>query len=155
MSFTEVLTERLKNAMKAKDQKTLSVLRMVKTQLQMKTTEAGFSGELTDEIALAVVAEYVKKVNKSIPEFEKAGEQGLVKLEQARFEVDYLSEFLPKRMGEEETRSLVAGAIEELGVTDVRQVGRVMGAIMKSHKDQVDATLVRHVAEELLGSKQA
>jgi uncharacterized protein YqeY len=66
------------------------------------------------------------------------------------FEIEYLSQFLPKKLGEVETRAIVTASIAEAAVSSRKQIGKVMGLIMKNHKDQVDADLVRKIAEELL-----
>jgi uncharacterized protein YqeY len=65
--------------------------------------------------------------------------------------VEYLSRWLPKRLDEAATRELVRSAISELGVAgDSKASGRVIGSIMKAHRDEVDGGVVnRLVAEEL------
>jgi uncharacterized protein YqeY len=70
--------------------------------------------------------------------------------EQLRFEITYLSDFLPKKLDEARTRELVRAKLSELGVTDPKQAGRVMGALMKEHKDGLDSALTKRVVEEEL-----
>jgi uncharacterized protein YqeY len=64
--------------------------------------------------------------------------------------VEYLDEFLPKKLDEATTRALVQRIVTETGATTTRDLGRIMGAVMKSHRDEVDAGLVRSIAESLL-----
>ena len=66
------------------------------------------------------------------------------------FEIDYLSPFLPQVLDEDATRALVQETIAQLAVSDPKRIGQVMGAIMKAHKGEVEADLVRRIAEEQL-----
>ena len=67
------------------------------------------------------------------------------------FEIDYLSEFLPKKLDDDAVRELVRSAIRELGVENPKMSGKVMGHIMKSHRDEVDAAVVKRIVGEELG----
>jgi uncharacterized protein YqeY len=58
--------------------------------------------------------------------------------------------WLPEGLDEDALRALVSERITALGVTDVKQVGRLVGDVMKTHKGQVDAGAVKRIAEELL-----
>jgi uncharacterized protein YqeY len=67
------------------------------------------------------------------------------------YEVDYLSRWLPKKLGEDETRSLVQAAIAELGAAgDDKAAGRVTGHVMKSHGKDLDGSLVNRVVRKEL-----
>ena len=150
--MSEQFNDLLKNAMKASNKQEVGVLRMIKSRFQQKLTEKGFTGEMTDEVVLKVIGTYVKQMEKSIPDYKKAGDSAAGKLEEIRYEIDYLSKFLPKMMGEEETRKLVRGIIEELGLDSPSQTGRIMGALMKDYKGKIDAGLAKKiVTEELSG----
>ena len=67
-----------------------------------------------------------------------------------KYEIEYLSPFLPTKLGEAETFKLVAEVQEREGINEAKMMGRLIGAVMKSHKDQVDPALVRKAAEQLL-----
>ena len=64
--------------------------------------------------------------------------------------VAVIEEFLPSLADEDTTRALVAETIAQLGATDARQLGRVMGALMKSHRGKIDGGLAKKIAAELL-----
>ncbi len=145
------LTQRLKTAMKARDSRQLDVIRMVRSRIQNKTKEPGFEGQLDDALCVAIIGLYVKQMKKAIPEYEKAGERAADEIERLEFEVAYLEPFLPKKMDEAATRVLVEGKIAELGISGAKNVGRLMGAIMRDHKADVDGALVRRIGAELLG----
>ncbi len=150
MSLLEEFSNRLKEAMKSRNQQELGVLRMVKTRFQQKKTEKGFSGELTDDVAREVIGQYVKQMKRALEDFERAGAQGEEKAAQARFEVEYLKDFLPQVMSEEQTLELVKSVIAEQGLDQPNHAGRVVGAVMKNHKGKVDPALVKKLATELL-----
>lgn len=151
MSIEKEITSRLKEAMRSKNQKELGVLRMVKTQATTAKTASGFEGETDDAFWLDVIAKYVKQQQKALVEFEKAGEAGKNQVEQLLYEIAYLEPFLPQKLSEGEVRKLVREAIDETGAAGSGMIGRVMGAVMKKHKDEVDAAMVKRIAAEELG----
>jgi len=140
---------KLKDAMRARDQRVLNVIRAIRTKIGEAKTAKGFSGTIDDTLYLKVIAAYVKSMTKAVAEFEKAGIDN-EQVNQLRFEVDYLSPYLPKKLGEAETRAIVEQVIADAGVDSIKQIGRVMGMVMKDHRDSVDAGLVRSIAESML-----
>ena len=141
---------KLKDSLKRRDARETAVLRMIKSKFQLKMAEKG-DPTLSDEVVLEQVSAYVKQLKKALPEFEKGGERARDRVEQLQYEIGYLEQYLPKILSEAETRALVAAKKAELGVTDPRQIGRLMGALMKDYKGKVDPELVKRVATELLG----
>jgi uncharacterized protein YqeY len=152
VSLYDTLTERMKAAMKARDEQALSTIRMVRARISNKQNEPDFSGELDDDLVQGEIAAYVKQVRKALPEYEKAGQAGAEMAEKLRFEIEYLSEFLPSMLDEAATKTLVTDAITSMNVTDPKRAGQVMGTIMKSHKGQVDPALVRRIVEQVLNA---
>ena len=151
MGLERELDERLHQAIKARDTRTANVVRMLKTRLQERRTAKGFSGQVDDALVRDVIGAYRKQLQKALPEFEKAGERGAAQVAQLRFEVAFCERYLPKGLDETELRALVGQRLAALGITDGKQVGRLVGDIMKTHKGQVEATDVKRIAEELLG----
>lgn len=107
MPIEQDLDARLKQALRDKDQATLDVVRMIKSKVQERRTAKGFSGEVDDALLLDVMAAYRKQLQKAAEEYEKAGERGREALEKLRFEIDFVSQYLPKTMSEDELRALV------------------------------------------------
>jgi uncharacterized protein YqeY len=136
--------------MLARDARTADVIRMVKTRLQERRTAKGFSGAVDDTLVREVIAAYRKQLQKALGDFEKAGERGAAQTAQLRFEIEFLERYLPKGLDEAALRALVGERLGALGITDVKQVGRVVGDVMKTHKGLVEAADVKRVAEELL-----
>jgi uncharacterized protein YqeY len=151
MSIEQQLTDRMKDAMRAKKTQELDALRMVKTAAQTAKTAPGFDGQVDDAFWLDVIGKYVKQQQRALGEFEKVGEAGKDHMERLKFEIDYFSDLLPKKMGEDELRLLVKQAVEETGAAGGKMVGKVMGHIMKSHKDKVDSDTLKRVVTEVLG----
>ncbi len=150
MAIEQQLSDTLKQAMKDKDQPTLDVVRMIKTKIMERRTSKGFSGEVTDEVVLDVIGAYRKSLIKALEEFEKAGEKGVEQANQLRFEIGFCERFLPKGLDAAALRALVGERIRALGINDVKQVGRLLGDIMKTHKGQVEANDIKKLAEEIL-----
>ncbi len=151
MSIEKQIADRLKDAMRKRNQQELDVLRMVKTQAQAKKTAPGFQGKTDDAFWTDVITRYVKQQKKATKEFEKAGDKGKEAIEKLQFEIDYLSPFLPELLGEEAVRELVKTAIAETDAKGSKMVGRVVGAVMKNHRDQVDPAMVKRLAALILG----
>jgi uncharacterized protein len=150
MGLEAQLDERLRQAIKARDTRTADVVRMLKTRLQERRTAKGFSGEVDDALVRDVIGVYRKQLQKAIPEFEKAGERGAAQVAQLRFEVEFCERYLPKGLDETALRALVGQRLAALAISDAKQVGRLVGDIMKTHKGQVEAGDVKRIAEELL-----
>lgn len=151
LAILDDMNARLKEAMKARDERVVGTLRMIRARVMDLQNDAAFDGNLDDEVLQSIIATYVKQLQKALPDYERAGEPAKETVERYRFEIDYLSEFLPAVYDETKTRAIVAETIETLGVTDPKKAGQVMGAIMKAHKGKVDAALVRRVVDETFG----
>ena len=150
MALEQQLNDKLKQGIKEKDQRTADVVRMLKTKLSERRTAKGFSGQVDDALVLDVIGAYRKQLQKALVEFEKAGERGAAQVAQLRFEVEFCERYLPKGLDEAALRALVKERLTSLGITDPKQVGRLVGDIMKTHKGQVEAADIKRLAEELL-----
>ncbi len=151
MSIEQQLTDRMKEAMRSKNTQELGALRMVKTAAQTAKTAPGFDGKVDDAFWLDVIGKYVKQQQRAALEFEKAGESAKEHLDNLNFEIAYFSDFLPKKMDEAELREVVKKAVEETGAEGPKMTGKVMGYVMKDHKDRVDAETLKRVIMEVLG----
>ena len=152
MALEQELNERLTRAIKAKDQPTADTLRMLKSRLQERRTAKGFSGQVDDALVLDVIGAYRKQLQKALAEFEKVGERGAAQAAQLRFEIALCEGYLPKGLNESALRALVAERVQALGIADPKQVGRLVGDVMTTHKGKVEAGDVKRIAEELLRS---
>lgn len=151
MTIKEQLAANLKEAMRAKDKAQISVIRQIEAEVLVQAKAPGFAGEVDDDLYLATISSYVKKMKKARGEFEAAGERGADNAAKLTFEIDYLAQWLPVELDEDAVRELVRAAIVELDVDDPKQTGRVMGHIMKSGAD-LDGGLVNRLVREELGA---
>jgi uncharacterized protein YqeY len=152
MSLEQDLTDRLTQAIKTKDAPTADVVRMIKTRIQERRTAKDFSGTINDAVVLEVIGAYRKLLQKAIAEYEKLGERGAEQAAKLRFEIGFCEGYLPKGLDESAVRALVKERVGALGITDTKQVGRLVGDIMKTHKGQVEAADVKRMAEEMIKS---
>jgi uncharacterized protein len=150
MALEQQLTEALTKAIRDKDRRTADVVRMLKTRLTERRTGKGFAGEVDDAVVTDVIGAYRKQLQKALAEYEKLGERGAAQVAQLRFEIAFCERFLPKGLDEAAVRTLVQARMQSLAITDVKQIGRLVGDVMRTHKGQVDAADVKRIAEALL-----
>ena len=155
MTIQEQLITELRSAMKEKDAPRRDVIRQVQTEVAIAKSQPDFTDEVDDAFYRKVIASYVKKMDKSREEYAALGERGEEMADKLAFEVEYLSQWLPTKLDEPQTRRLVAAAVEELGVSgDEKAAGRVTGHLMKNHGEDLDGSLViRLVRKELAGGR--
>jgi len=126
MSLNDKIGGDITAAMKAKDAPRLSALRMLKAAVMNKGVEKG--RDLDDAEVLQVVASLVKQRRDSIDQFSRAGRTDLVEKETA--EIAVLDTYLPPAASAEEIDAAVAAAIAETGAASVKDMGKVMKAVM-------------------------
>jgi len=136
----------LKAAVKNREKTRIGVLRMVLSVLQNAELEE--REELSDEKELAVIASYARRIKESIEEYTKAGRDDLVAREGE--ELVIVMSYLPEQMTMEDIRREASRVIAELGAAAPRDMGRVMGEMMKRFKGKVDGSAVNEVVTELL-----
>jgi uncharacterized protein YqeY len=151
MSIQEELAAELKDAIKAGDTARRNAIRQVETEVAVAKAAPGFRGEVDDELYLKTVASYVKKMEKARQEYVALGDRGAAQAAKLAYEVDYLSRWIPRSAGEDETRAIVKAAIAKLGVNDPKMAGRVTGHVMKSGTG-LDGALVNRLVREELGA---
>ena len=141
------LNDELKTNMRAKNADVVACIRQLKSKVQEATNVKDFSGEVNDALYQQVIGAYVKSLQKAIGEMESAGERSQAIRDKYTAEIAYLNRYMPKLMDEAETRALVKKTLAALGVTDVKQSGKVLGALLKEHKGQVDPALAKRLVE--------
>lgn len=147
MGIERAVSEKLAEAMKARAAERVAALRGIRAAFlnEMKKDNAK---TLADETCVEVLRRLAKQRRESIEAFAAAGRPDRADAERAELAV--IEEFLPKLADEEVTRAWVREAIAASGAAAPGDVGRVMGALMKAHKGEVDGQLARRVAQELL-----
>lgn len=145
------IQEDLQAAMIAKDAEKLSAIRMLKSALQYYEIQKGGAGyEATDEDVIDVVGREIKKRTEAVDLYRKGGRDELAQKELEEIEV--LKTYLPEQMSEDEVRTLVQEAIKQTGATEMKDMGKVMAALMPKIKGKADNTLVSNLVREALSS---
>ena len=147
MALIDDLSAALKEAMKAKDKPKLDAIRQVQTEIAKKKSEKG--EEVTDELVLGVISSYVKKMTKAVEEYKSLGDRGIEMAEKIQFEIDFLSDWLPEQLSEEDVAKLVDEVLADLGDVDMSQMGRIIGAVM-AKGDGIDGSVVSKLVKEKL-----
>ena len=149
MSLETIITEEMKNAMKTGDKIRLETVRSIRASiLEFKTSGAG--REMNEEDEMKILKNQAKKRRDAIDMYEKAGRAEL--LEKEKQELAIIEEFLPQQMTEDEAKVIIAKLIADSGATDMKDLGKVMGAAMKELKGKADGGLVQKIVKELLGT---
>jgi len=137
----EKIQEAMRAAMKAGQKQRVGVLRMLIAEIN--------NACLAGREAAGAVAAYGRRLEKSIAEYDKLGQADRV--EQLKAEHAVVSEYLPQRLSDEETETLVEKTIAQEGLESVKDVGRGMKAIMSTHGPRVDGQKVMELLKQKLG----
>ena len=127
--------------MKAQDKLKLSVIRMVKSSIQME--ELNKKRELTDEEVIDVISKQIKTRKDSINEFTKGGREDLV--ESTSKEIEILSTYLPEQLTEEEINNIIEKVFEKVKPESPKDMGKVMKAVTPLVKGKADMGLVSSI----------
>ncbi len=157
----EKIDQDYKEFFKAKDEARVSTLRMLLAAIKNKELEKRTKlsksepvekleelSKLNDEEIIGVVSSEVKKRKDSAEQYRQGGRAELAEKEEK--EIKILSGYMPEQMGEEEIRKIVAAAIKETGVGDIKDIGKLMGALMPKVKGKADGGLVNKIVREEL-----
>jgi hypothetical protein len=134
MTLSEQIQKDIVTAMKAKDEMRLSVLRMVKSALQLKEVEKMRKLDATESIQL--LQTLAKQRKESIDQFAKGGRQDLVDKETSELKI--LESYLPAGASEAEMDAAISKAITDVGATSIKQ----MGAVVKAAKEALTGKAV-------------
>lgn len=138
----------MKEAMKSGDKNRLSTIRLLLSEI--RNAQIAKKGELDDQELLQIVAREAKRRKEAIEEFSRAGRQDLVDRESAELEI--LMTYLPEQLSDDELRSVIEEAIEKVGASSSKDLGKVMGRIMPELKGRADGKLVGEMTREMLES---
>lgn len=146
MELEKQLNEDMKAAMKARDSNTLDILRMTITSIRNKALAVG--KDLAEADVAAVIKADAKKIADSLESFVKNAREDLAT--KARRELEILARYLPAQMSDEELELRVRAKLQELGVTEASQAGKVMGVLANELKGQVDGSRIKALLDKLL-----
>lgn len=147
MPIFDQVNSQMKDALRAQRKLELQALRNIRAAFLLRMKEDG-SQTVSDEECVTILRRLEKQRRESIEAFEAGGRAERAAEEKAELEV--ILAFLPKLADEAATRAWVQAAIAESGAKTQKDLGRVMGALMKAHKGDVDGNVARKLAAELL-----
>jgi len=154
MALREQINTALKDAMKAKDQRRVSTLRMVLAAIKDKDiaarTETSREG-ISDDDVLSLLAKLVKQRDDSITAFVLGNRTDLADAE--REEIAIIREFMPKQMSDDDVKEAAQAVIDDVGAASMKDMGKVMAALKESYAGQMDFAKASALVKELLSGK--
>ncbi len=128
----------LKDAMKAKDERRVSTLRLVNSTLKNGDIEARGQGKgpLGDSEVLGLLQKMIKQRQESVELYEKGGRAELA--QQEREEIAIITAYLPQQMSEDEVKAAIALAVQDVGAAGMKDMGKVIGALKSKYAGRMD-----------------
>ncbi|WP_298263599.1 GatB/YqeY domain-containing protein [uncultured Lutibacter sp.] len=148
MSLQEMIMVKLKEAMKTKNTVALESLRAIKSEILLAQTKSGASESLNEEEEIKLLQRLVKQRKDSAAVYEEQGREDLAAPELAQIEI--ISQFLPEQMNEEDLKNIIAGIIEKVGATSMKDMGKVMGMASKELAGKADGKAISTAVKQLL-----
>jgi len=137
----------LKDAMKARDERRVSALRLINAAIKNAEIEAQMRGResMAEEDLPALLQKMIKQRQESVEIYDKAGRKDLADKE--RGEIEIISAYLPQQMSETEVKAAIAAAAKQVGAQSIKDMGKVMAALKQAHAGRMDfgkaSTLVK------------
>lgn len=148
MDLEKRLNDDMKTAMKAKDASTLEILRMTISSIRNKAIEVG--KDLADVDVMAVIKSDAKKIKDALESFVSNAREDLAA--KARTELAILERYLPAQMSDVDLETKVRAKVQELGVTDSAQAGKVVGMLSKELQGQADGSRIKAMLDKVLAA---
>ena len=151
MSLKETIETEYKNALKAKDKSKISTYRLILSSikdLDILNRSGANKKETDDEDIKKLFKKMVKQRAESIDIYKKNNRSDLLEVEQSEY--DILSSFLPKQLSDEETKKMCEEIISKLGVSSIKDMGKVMGELKKQYADKIDFAKAGALLKQLL-----
>lgn len=146
MGLRERFSTEMKAAMKAKEARRLSTIRLIMDAVQKQ--DIATKSDISDDEVLTVLARMIKQREESAATYEQGGRPELAQGE--RDEIVVIREFMPKQMSEDESREAVKGAIASTGAASMRDMGKVMAALKERYAGQMDFSKASALVKDLL-----
>ena len=151
MALKETIETEYKNALKAKEKTKISTYRLILSSikdLDIVNRSGPNKKETDDEDIKKLLKKMVKQRAESIDIYKKNNRTDLLEVEQNEY--DILTSFLPKQLNEEETKKICADVISKIRANSLKDMGKVMGELKKTHADEIDFSKAGSLIKELL-----
>lgn len=135
------ITHDLTQAMKERSEPKLSTLRMLKAELQKLQADKGKSAEITDDEVYTVIKRLIKQRKDAAEQYRAGGAEDRAESELAEMKV--LEAYLPKQLSDEEIDEIISESAKEIGVTSVKDMGKLMKSVMSKAKGLADGSRVK------------
>ena len=134
----DAINTAVKEAMKAKEERKLSTLRMMNSTIKNADIDARGNGKppLSDDDLLGVFQKMIKQRQESVELYEKGGRAELAA--QERDEIAVIQAYLPKQMSDGDVKAAIAAVIKETGAASMKDMGKVVGALKAKYAGQMD-----------------
>lgn len=146
MALKEKLAQDLKNAMRDKDAVRKNVVQLIRSSILQVEKDNKLT--LDDYGVLDVIAKQLKQRRDSLPDYEKSGREDLIS--QLKTEMAILMEYLPAQLSHEELEQIVKQAVADTGASSMKDMGRVMAAVMPKTKGRADGRQINEIVKNLL-----
>ena len=151
MSLKDTIENEYKTALKSKDKNKISTYRLILSSikdLDIVNRSGPNKKDTDDEDIKKLLKKMVKQRAESIDIYKKNNRNDLLEVEQNEY--DILTGFLPKQLGEDETKKICADLIAKLGANSIKDMGKVMGELKKTHSDEIDFAKAGQMIKDLL-----
>ena len=153
MALKETIETEYKNALKIKDKTKISTYRLILSSikdLDIANRSGPNKKETDDDDIKKLLKKMLKQRSESIDIYKKNNRIDLLEVEQNEY--DILIGFLPKQLGEEETKKVCSEIISKVGASSVKDMGKVMGELKKNYADEIDFAKAGPLIKELLNN---
>jgi len=140
------LQEEMKAAMKSGDKDKLSTIRMLISEI--KKVQIDSKKELSDEEIISILQKYIKQRKEAYVQYEQAGRKDLAEKELK--EIEIVQQFLPPPLSEEELIKIVEETIQEVSASSIKDMGKVVKAVMDKVKGRAEGSLISKIVKEKL-----
>ena len=151
MSLKQTIENEYKNALKSKDRNKISTYRLILSSikdLDIVNRSGPDKKDTDDDDIKKLLKKMVKQRAESIDIYKKNNRGDLLEIEQNEY--DILTSFLPKQLGEEETKKICSDIITKLGASSIKDMGKVMVELKKTHSDEIDFAKAGPMIKDLL-----
>jgi uncharacterized protein YqeY len=151
MPLKDIIESEYKTALKSKDKNKISTYRLILSSikdLDIVNRSGPNKKDTDDEDIKKLLKKMVKQRAESIDIYKKNNRTDLLEVEQNEY--DILTGFLPKQLGEEETKKICADLIAKVDANSIKDMGKVMGELKKAHSDEIDFAKAGLIIKDLL-----
>ena len=151
MSLREKINEQFNAALKSKNKTLISTLRLILAAIKERDI-ASRTAEKKEAVKDPEIIKVLRKMKKqrqdSVVLYKKGERRELLEAEEA--EIKIIDTFLPKQLNEEETKKICKEAIESLGASSIKDMGKIMGTLKQKYSDSIDFSKVNIIVKGLL-----